>query len=399
MRNRNRARPPVTPERGRPKWLNRLGWRIGLGIIAPAAAGIVAWSLYVVAHDMYGVPKLLAVLVAACFDGTALACLYLASEAVRENRSAVGPRLATLALAAVSMYLNRLHAVHIEGGLGATLLFAAPTVALLLLADLSWAATRARHRIDRGERPMRLPVFGWLGWLLAGEQAWDQTKQRAVAHVTGASSDVEPAPVGGRGPVDVIAAELAEMPPTKAVRLLHAARPELSLAELAELLGEYGQEVSELDVAVVLGRVPRPVDYTVTRADAGPQQTEAPQPHHLVITVQQPEAITAAPAAAAPVEQPVEQPVEPGPNPAEQRRVEQIVDEALAGEGLSKADAVRRIREALPGLNAVQIAEQATRRGFEVTDGYVRTVASRDREAKSAAPKARPKSERSGPYL
>jgi hypothetical protein len=400
MMNRKRARPPVTPDRGRPKWLNRLGWRIGIGIIAPAAAGIVAWSLYVVAHDMYGVPKLLAVLVAACFDGTALACLYLASEAVRENRSAVGPRLATFALAGVSMYLNRLHALHIDGGIGATLLFAAPTVALLLLADLSWAATRARHRIDRGERPMRLPVFGWLGWLLAGEQAWDQTKRRAVEHVTGAPSDTEPAPAGGRGPVDVIAAELAEMPPTKAVRLLHAARPELSLGELAELLGQYGQEVSELDVAVVLGRVPRPVDYTVTRADAAPHHPEAPQPHHLVITVQQPEAITAAPAAAAPTERPGEQPAAPGPNPSEQRRVEQIVDAALAGDGLSKADAVRRLREALPGLNAVQIAEQAKRKGFEVTDGYVRTVNSRDAEkAKGAAPKALPKSERSGPYL
>ncbi|MFG2458132.1 DUF2637 domain-containing protein [Streptomyces sp. NPDC048523] len=373
------------------KWRDRLGWRIGIGIIAPAAAGIVAWSLYVVAHDMYGVPKLLAVLVAACFDGTALACLYLASEAVRENRSALGPRLATLVLAGVSMYLNRLHALHIDGGLGATLLFAAPTAALLLLADLSWAATRARHRIDRGERPMRLPVFGWLGWLLAGEQAWDQTKRRAVDHVTGASSDVEPAPAGGREPVALIAAELAEMPPSKAIRIMHAARPELSLAELAELLGQYGQEVTELDVAVVLGRVPRPVDYTVTRADAGPHQTEAPPPHHLVITVQQPEAIAAAPAAAAPAEQPTA----PAPDPAEQHRVEQLVDAALAGEGLSKADAVRRLRDALPALNAVQIAEHLTRRGWETTDGYVRTVNSRD--AQKPQPKRKP--EPNGPYL
>ncbi|OUC97812.1 DUF2637 domain-containing protein [Streptomyces swartbergensis] len=406
MMKRNRARPPVTPDRGRPKWLNRLGWRVGLGIIAPAAAGIVAWSLYVVAHDMYGVPKLLAVLVAACFDGAALACLYLASEAVRENRSAVAPRLATLVLAGISIYLNRLHALHIEGGLGATLLFAAPTVALLLIADLSWAATRARHRIDRGERPMRLPVFGWLGWLLAGEEAWDQTKRRAVEHVTGASSGDEPAPSGGRGAVDVIAAELAEMPPTKAVRLLHAARPELSLAELAELLGQYGQDVSELDVAVVLGRVPRPVDYSVTRADAGPHHSEAPPPHQLVITVQQPDAITAGPK-----HREAQHPVPPvAPRPVDDdsqrpRTVPEIIDEtvdaALAVSGLSKADAVRRVRDALPSLNAVQIAEHLTRRGWETTDGYVRTVNSRDAEkTKGTVSRARPASERSGgPYL
>lgn len=409
MKNRNRARPPVTPDRGiRPKWTNRLGWRIGIAIIAPAAAGIVAWSLYVVAHDMYGVPKFLAALVAACFDGTAVACLYLASEAVRENRSALGPRLATLLLAVISMYLNRLHALYIHGGMGATLLFAAPTAALLLLADLSWAATRARHRIARGERPMRLPVFGWLGWLLAGEEAWDATKQRAVDHVTGKSGEDDSSSSGAREPGELLASELADMPPTKAIRIMHEARPELTLVELAEVLRQYGQEVTELDVAIVLDRVPRPSGFTVTRADAEPHHGEAPAPHHLVITVQQPEAITAAPGPTAqpePTAAPRPDPVGQGPGgeqPAgvdEQRRVEQIVDEALAGGEWSKADAVRRIREVLPSLNAVRVAEQMTRHGFETTDGYVRTVNSRDANKPKATEQPRPKPQPNGPYL
>ncbi|MFM9637625.1 hypothetical protein [Streptomyces turgidiscabies] len=105
-------------------------------------------------------------------------------------------------------------------------------------------------------------------------------------------------------------------------------------------------------------------------------------------------------------------PVAPPPHPAdeepqrprEERRtvldiIDETVDAALAVSGLSKADAVRRVRDALPALNAVQIAEHLTRRGWETSDGYVRTVNSRDREAKNAAPKAKPKPEASGPYL
>ncbi|NGO68032.1 DUF2637 domain-containing protein [Streptomyces boncukensis] len=416
MKDRSRAHPARPTEAADrtdpPAWRNRLGWRIGIGIIAPAAAGLVAWSLYVVAHNMYGVPWFLAALVAACFDGIAIACLHLASEAVREGRSALGPRLVTLLQAGISMYLNHLHAEHIDGGIGATLMFAAPTAGLLLLFDQSWAATRARHRIARGEHPMRWPVFGWLGWLLAGEQAWSQTKARAVAHVTGtASGEAETEPAAGREAPELIASELSAMTPRKAIRIMHEARPELTLAQLADVLRQYGQDVTELDVAIVLDRVPRPSGYTLTRDDAPPHHYGAPQPQQLVITVQQPEALTAAaPPPPAPPERPAENAPAPGsspiPNPDEQRRADRIVDEAVAGAGLSKADAVRRVREALPRLTSTQVAEQLTRCGFDkVTDGYVRTVNSRDRNrpapkpAAAPAPPARSRPTPNGPYL
>ncbi|MFI7009996.1 DUF2637 domain-containing protein [Streptomyces sp. NPDC050145] len=417
------APPPISANPiARPTWRDRLGWRIGIGIIAPAAAGMVAWSLYVVAHDMYGVPWFLAAVVAACFDGIAIACLHLAAEAVREGRSALGPRLVTLLQAGISMYLNYLHAQHIDGGIGATLMFAAPTAGLLLLLDQSWAATRARHRIARGEHAMRWPVFGWLGWLLAGEQAWEQTKARAVAHVTGdqdgdepaVEAPVEAAPATVRPAGDLLASELVAMTPIKAIQIMHSARPELTPSELADVLRQYGQDVTELDVAIVLGRVPRP-SFTVSRDDAQPHHG-APQPQQLVITVQQPEAIAAAPPAT---------PVRPEPEP-EQPGDEQLVDEpdaepephvdltkppagrtvddVLVG-AASAADAVRRLRDALPDLTSTQIAEQLNRRGYErVTDGYVRTVNSRDRKTtpKPAAvpePPARPRPGDSGFYL
>ncbi|MFJ9468346.1 DUF2637 domain-containing protein [Streptomyces caniferus] len=408
MENCSREHPAEARDRDARtgRFTHRLGWRIGVAVIAPSAAGIVAWSLYVVAHDMYGVPSFLAALVAACFDGVALACLHLASEAVREGRSALGPRLVTLVQAAFSIYLNRLHAVYIDGGMGATLLFAAPTIGLLLLADQSWAATRARHRIARGERPMRFPVFGWLGWVLAGDQAWDETKKRAVVHVTGRSAEVEPTS-GAREPGELLASELADMTPSKAIKIMHDARPELTLVQLAEVLRQYGQEVTEVDVAIVLDRVPRPSGITVTRADAGPHHYDAPPTQHLVITVQQPEAITAAPGPAARPEPVAEDAPDPASLPAgsprppevdDTRRTERIVDEALACAGLSKADAVRRIRDALPSLNAVQVAEQMTRHGFNTTDGYVRTIKSRDAN-KSKTEQPRRKPEPNGPYL
>ncbi|MCZ1009919.1 DUF2637 domain-containing protein [Streptomyces lydicus] len=410
MKNRSRAHPTSPPEgpSRTSRFRNRIGWRIALGIISPAAAGIVAWSLYVVAHDMYGVPGFLAALVAACFDGIALACLHLASEAVREGRSALGPRLVTLLQAVISMYLNRLHAEYIGGGFGATLMFAAPTAGLLLLFDQSWAATRARHRIARGEHPMRWPVFGWLGWLLAGEQAWEATKRRAVAHVTGAGDEDEPAATGVRESGELLASEFTGMAPSKAIKIMHEARPELTLVQLADVLRQYGQEVTEVDVAIVLDRVPRPSGITVTRADAGPHHYEAPPTQHLVITVQQPEAITTAPVPAilpeptaegapGPAGRPTDAPRQPEVD--DTHRTERIVDEALAGAGLSKADAVRRIRNALPSLNAVQVAQQMTRHGFETTDGYVRTVNSRDANKPKAEQQPRPKREQIGPYL
>ncbi|WP_432160754.1 DUF2637 domain-containing protein [Streptomyces sp. NRRL F-5630] len=360
-------------------------------------------------------PKFLAVLVAACFDGIAIACLHLAAEAVREGRSALGPRLVTVLQAGISMYLNYLHAQHINGGIGATLMFAAPTAGLLLLLDQSWAATRARHRIARGELPMRWPVFGWLGWLLAGEQAWEQTKARAVAHVTGESTaEVEAAPAA-REAGELIASELADLPPSKAIKIVHESRPELTPAELAEVLRQYGQDVTELDVAIVLDRVPRPSGFTVTRDDAPLHRYEAPQPQQLVITLQQPEALTAARPAPPVQREPESEPEQPnpetppetGPRPNFEKHppTDRIVDEALAGAALTTADAVRRVRDAVPRLTSTQIAAQLTRCGFAtVTDGYVRTVNSRDRNRPAPKPASvpaptRPRPQPNGPYL
>lgn len=259
------------------RWMNRAAWWAALTLIGTAAAGTTAWSLYTVAHDIYGVPQALAVLTAAVYDGAAIACLYLASAAAEEGRSAAGPRLAVLALASVSVALNKRHADYIHGGLPALLLFAAPTAALLIVADLAWAATRARRRAAEGERPVTLPRYGLWGWLLATEQAWDATRQRAVDRVT--SPDpmrTESAPRAERpSATSALRAHFATMDPIEAIHYAHAAQPGTPPAELAAELVSYGVTVSPVQVAMVLhyrgpeARIDR-TDASASSADPDP---------------------------------------------------------------------------------------------------------------------------------
>ncbi|MFE6103202.1 DUF2637 domain-containing protein [Streptomyces laurentii] len=254
--------------------MNRFVWWASLFIIGAAAAGMTGWSLYVVAHDLYGVPKGLAVLTAAVFDGAAMACLYLASAATNEDRSAAGPRLAVFALAAVSVSLNAKHADHINGGMPALLLFAAPTAALLIVADLAWAATRARRRAADGDRPVTLPRYGLWGWLLAGEQAWAATRARAVDHVTSADSvRIESGPRADHSATAKLRAVFEDMDPNEAIRLAHSATPKATPADLADELGLYGVHVSAVQVALVLGYRPPQV-----RIERPPPPAPAPDP-------------------------------------------------------------------------------------------------------------------------
>ncbi|MEV5138453.1 hypothetical protein AB0K71_05845 [Streptomyces syringium] len=256
----------------------RIVWWASLALIGTAAAGMTAWSLYVVAHDIYGVPSILAAGTSIVFDGAAIACLHLAGEATRERRSAFGPHCATLALASVSVYLNHLSAQHIHGGAGAFVLFATPTVALLLLAGLSWSATRARLRADGGERPVTLPRYGLFGWLLASEEAWKATKQRAVSHVTGGSpAPAESKPAKSAAAVDRLSAHFASMDTAEAIRFASSALPTATPQQLADELGLYGIRVTPVGVALVLGYEP-PTTKVERPAPVGTQTETLPPP-------------------------------------------------------------------------------------------------------------------------
>lgn len=248
--------------------MNRFAWRASITLVGVAAASVTGWSLYVVAHDTYGVPWLLAGGAVAVYDGAAIACMFLASEAVREGRTAVGALGATLLMASLSVYLNITHARLLEGSVPtvpAAVLFSSPTVALLLPAGLAWSAGRYRARVGRGEAPFRLPGFGPWAWMLAGEQAWQTTRSRAVAHVTDDQPEAPAEPVRTHSATDVLRERFAEMDPAEAIRIAHEAQPEMRPAELAELLVTYGVIVDVVQVALVLGV--RPPEVTVERGD------------------------------------------------------------------------------------------------------------------------------------
>lgn len=250
-------------------------WRFALTIVSLAALATTGWSLYAVARH-YDAPEIIAVAVFLVFDGIAYACLHLASEASAAGRSAIGARVTAIGMAGVSVYLNDFHADLINGGTPASLLFAMPTVGLLLLSELSWAGPRAEARAARTEQPYRLPAFGGWAWALAPRLAGKTVKARAVHHIehgpTTAVTTVEP-PVK-HSATEVLRRRFAEMDPADAICVAHDAHPDAHPAELASMLITYGVIVDAVQVALVLHG--QPDEVTVDRDDTDDAGADTP---------------------------------------------------------------------------------------------------------------------------
>ncbi|MEU0133380.1 hypothetical protein ABZ172_04965 [Streptomyces sp. NPDC006296] len=317
--------------------MSRNAWRFALTIVSLAALATTGWSLYAVARH-YDAPEIIAVAVFLVFDGIAYACLHLASEASAAGRSAFGARLTAVGMAGVSVYLNRFHAELIDGGTPAFLLFAIPTVGLLLLSELSWAGPRADARAARTEQPYRLPAFGGWAWALAPRLAGKTVKARAVHHIEhGPPLPPEPTPAtpARHTATEVLRRRFAEMDPADAIRIAHDAHPDTPPAELASLLVTYGVIVDAVQVALVLGN--RSAHITLERDDtddAPDDADDAPQVNPLAITKKQ--------------------------------AVLDAVD-ALGPRGFTSADIVDRVKR----INRLT-----------VKPGYVRTVLSREKPGK-----------------
>ncbi|MFJ2848309.1 hypothetical protein [Streptomyces rubiginosohelvolus] len=270
--------------------MNRRAWRVALTLVSLAALATTGWSLYAVARH-YDAPKLIAVAVFLVFDGIAYACLHLASEASAAGRSAFGARLTAVGMAGVSVYLNRFHAELINGGTPAFLLFAIPTVGLLLLSELSWAGPRAEARAARTEQPYRLPAFGGWAWALAPRLAGKTVKARAVHHIEhGPPAPPEPAPATPvrHSATEVLRRRFAEMDPADAIRVAHDAHPDAPPAELASMLITYGVIVDAVQVALVLHGQPDRITVDREDADDAPDDADdAPQVSPLALTKKQ----------------------------------------------------------------------------------------------------------------
>lgn len=248
--------------------MSRTAWRFALTIVSLAALATTGWSLYAVARH-YDAPEIIAVAVFLVFDGIAYACLHLASEASAAGRSAFGARATAVGMAGVSVYLNDFHADLIRGGTPASLLFAMPTVGLLLLSELSWAGPRAEARAARTEQPYRLPSYGGWAWALAPRLAGRTVKARAIHHIEhGPPLPPEPTPAAPvrHSATEVLRRRFAEMDPADAIRVAHDAHPDTPPAELASMLITYGVVVDAVQVALVLHG--QPAEVTVDRGDA-----------------------------------------------------------------------------------------------------------------------------------
>jgi hypothetical protein len=262
-------------------FVSRAPWRVSITVVSLAALAMTGWSLYVIAHDTYGVPKLFAFGAVAVFDGAAIACMFLASVAVQEGRAAIGAVLGTLVMAGLSCYLNTTHARLLDGNLPvipAAILFSSPTLALLLPSGLAWSAARYRARVERGEIPFRLPAFGGWVWLLAPARAGRSVKQRAVEHIEHAARNTSATPAADgkdRSATAVLRRRFAEMDPAEAIRIAHEAQPALAPGELASQLISYGVIVDAVQVALVLGF--RPIEVTVERQAQQGATRVAPQ--------------------------------------------------------------------------------------------------------------------------
>lgn len=248
--------------------MNRTAWRIALTVVSVAALGVTGWSLYAVAHH-YDAPKPIGIAAFAVFDGTAYACLHLASEASAAGRSAIGARLASLGMAGVSVYLNNFHANLVHGGTPAAVLFSAPTLALLAVSELSWAGPRAAKKAEqRGEQPFRMPALGGWSWTIAPIRAGRSVKARAIQYIDQSGQVVRTDPDKPVTATERLRKHFATLDPLDAIRLGHESQPDLPPAELAALLRTYGVNIDAVQVALALRG--RPTEINVNRADLPP---------------------------------------------------------------------------------------------------------------------------------
>lgn len=153
--------------------MHRIVRFIGWTIVLAAAFSFSTWSLYVVAHDHYHVPGILAAFAGAVYDGAALLALDAWATAASDPRqSTLRPRLAAIAQLCTSVYLNITHATLWHQGLPAAVLYAAPGIVLWGMAELRLGAQHAagRHQIGLGYEPR--PAYGIDAWVVRRGRAW-----------------------------------------------------------------------------------------------------------------------------------------------------------------------------------------------------------------------------------
>jgi hypothetical protein len=135
-------------------------WLVVLG----TALSLSWWSLDALGLH-FGMPKVLAAMVSATFDGAALVAADLALRRAAVADSAVAVKLLMVITVGLSAWLNWNHAVLLGYPLVGRVLFAAPSVISGWLFELQLRSLRRARVHELGRAAPLLPAFGAIVWV------------------------------------------------------------------------------------------------------------------------------------------------------------------------------------------------------------------------------------------
>jgi hypothetical protein len=309
-----------TPDQPATDWTTR----IVLGLVMVAALAVGTWSVYSLLRELLHAPKAVAFFGCLMFDGAALFFARLAQRYATTSDSGLAPRAAMLVMISASSWVNWQHAqLKNWGTVGSVILAAAPVIAEL--AFEMWHRFEHREALRRrGRVAEALPVLGKWAWLM------HPRRSRCVvdSHVQARLTEVE------------------------------------AIADRREAAAVSGDADDRI---------------TVERDDTPPA---SPTPQHVVIEVRQTAALPAADttetATAAPSDTADTGRVSAGhPTHVLPSDAGAASGDALQLEGLTKAEAVMRIKRAYPEAPNGELVKRLAQHGVDTDTAYVRTALAR----------------------
>jgi len=152
------------------RWYNKLARGSFRGIVwllvLVVALSISAYSLYYVARIL-GVPKLFAAGFSTAYDGVALIAADKALQFAKEGKSGSFPRVVMVIFAALSAFLNSLHAIFGHENPLAIPMWAGLPIAAVAAYEIHTSQERARANARNGHAyPAPVPKYGGWGWCL-----------------------------------------------------------------------------------------------------------------------------------------------------------------------------------------------------------------------------------------
>jgi hypothetical protein len=307
--------------------------RGALFLVMGAALAVGTWSIYTLLTVMFHAPWQIAVFGSGMFDIAALYFALLAQSYATSEDSGLAPRLAMLAMVSASTWTNWTHA-HLEGWgtVGGILLGSAPGIAEI--AFEMWHRFEHREALrQQGRVQASLPVIPGLAWLFFPKKSFTVTRTAVEARLDRIEGD---------------AAYFASPDAPHAERI--TASPAAALAASHD----------DAQHIVITLQQPR-------------QIAPSPQPRRAPATPDAPTVYTRQNRDAAPRIITVPQAASPDAHTSDGLEAPHDIDLTA----LSKAAAVRAMRDAHPDAQAQQIADALAPHGITVNANYVRTVLSR----------------------